>query len=49
MRHVHCHWLADDFAKNPLVVKDGYAIVPQGVGIATELDEAKLEKYAVRA
>ncbi len=42
-------WLADDIAKNPLVVKDGYAIVPEGVGIATELDEAKLEKYAVRA
>lgn len=42
-------WLADDIAQNPLVVKDGYAIVPQGVGIATELDEAKLEKYAVRA
>ena len=42
-------WLADDVAKNPLVVKDGYAVVPQGVGIATELDEAKLEKYAVRA
>jgi len=42
-------WLADDVAKNPLVVKDGYAIVPQGVGIATELDEAKLEKYAVKA
>lgn len=42
-------WLADDVAKNPLVVKDGYAVVPQGIGIATEVDEAKLEKYAVAA
>jgi muconate cycloisomerase len=41
-------WLADDIAKNPLVVEDGYAIVPQGLGIATEIDEDKLEKYAVR-
>ena len=42
-------WLADDVARNPLVVKDGHAIVPQGLGIATELDEAKLAKYAVAA
>ena len=30
-------------------MKDGYAVVPQGIGIATEVDEAKLEKYAVAA
>lgn len=41
-------WLADDVVRNPLVVKDGYAHVPDGVGIGVELDEAKLARYAVR-
>lgn len=41
-------WLAGDIVKRPLVVKDGYAVVPQGVGIGVELDDAQLAKYAVR-
>ncbi len=41
-------WLAGDIVRNPLVVKDGYALVPEGVGIGMELDESKLEKYAVQ-
>jgi L-alanine-DL-glutamate epimerase-like enolase superfamily enzyme len=40
-------WLADDVVRNPLVVADGHALVPHGVGIATELDEGKLARYAV--
>ena len=40
-------WLADDIVKHPLVVKDGYALVPQGVGIGVEIDEEKLAKYTV--
>jgi muconate cycloisomerase len=40
-------WLADDIARNPLVIREGFAHVPQGIGIATELDEAKLQAYAV--
>jgi muconate cycloisomerase len=41
-------WLADDIVRNPLVIRDGHAFVPQGVGIGMELDEAKLAKYAVK-
>ncbi len=41
-------WLADDIVRNPLVVRDGYAFVPQGVGIGVELDEDKLAKYVVK-
>lgn len=41
-------WLADDVVRNPLVVKEGYAFVPQEVGIGVEVDEEKLIKYAVR-
>jgi muconate/chloromuconate cycloisomerase len=40
-------WLADDIVKNPLLVRDGYAFVPQGIGIGIELDDDKLAKYAV--
>jgi muconate cycloisomerase len=41
-------WLAGDVVRQPLVVKDGHAVVPQGPGIGVELDEALLAKYAVR-
>jgi muconate cycloisomerase len=41
-------WLAGDIVRQPLVVKDGYAVVPDGIGIGVELDESKLERYAVR-
>jgi muconate cycloisomerase len=41
-------WLAGDVVRQPLVVKDGYAVVPQGLGIGVELDETLLAKYAVR-
>jgi muconate cycloisomerase len=41
-------WLADDIVKNPLVIRDGYAFVPQGPGIGVELDEEKLARYTVR-
>jgi len=40
-------WLADDVVKRSLVVRDGYALVPDGVGIGVEVDEAKLGRYAV--
>jgi muconate cycloisomerase len=42
-------WLAGDIVKAPLVVTDGHAVVPEGVGIGMELDEARLARYAVRA
>jgi muconate cycloisomerase len=42
-------WLAGDVVKAPLVVKDGYAVVPRGPGIGMELDEAELARYLVRA
>jgi len=41
-------WLADDIVKNPLVIQNGYALVPQGIGIGMELDEDKLAKYVVK-
>jgi L-alanine-DL-glutamate epimerase-like enolase superfamily enzyme len=34
-------------AKNPLVIKGGFAQVPEGPGIGLEFDEAALEKYRV--
>jgi muconate cycloisomerase len=40
-------WLADDIVKRPLVVKDGYAFVPDGVGIGVEVDETRLARYTV--
>jgi muconate cycloisomerase len=40
-------WLADDIVENPLVIRDGHAFVPMGIGIGMELDEDKLAKYAV--
>lgn len=38
-------WLADDPVKNPLTIKDGYILVPDGPGLGVELDEAKIEQY----
>ncbi len=40
-------WLADDVVKNPLLVRDGFAFIPEGAGIGVELDEEKLSRYAV--
>jgi muconate cycloisomerase len=41
-------WLADDIVRTPLAVVDGQALVPEGAGIGVELDEAKLQRYAIR-
>lgn len=41
-------WLAGDIVRNPLVVKDGHAVVPDGVGIGVEVDESRLEQYTVQ-
>ena len=42
-------WLAADIVKNPLQVKDGYAIVPvDGPGIGVELDEERLAKWVIK-
>ncbi|MBD8005185.1 muconate/chloromuconate family cycloisomerase [Bacillus norwichensis] len=38
-------WLADDPVKNPLTIKDGSILVPDGPGLGVELDETKVEKY----
>ncbi|RST61176.1 muconate/chloromuconate family cycloisomerase [Siminovitchia terrae] len=38
-------WLADDLVKNPLTIKDGSILVPDGPGLGVELDETKVEKY----
>jgi len=35
--------LANDLIKEPLEFKDGYAIVPMGLGLGVELDEEQLE------
>ncbi len=41
-------WLADDIVKQPLRIEQGFAYVPQGLGIGMDIDEEKLEKYAHR-
>ncbi|VEF46600.1 mandelate racemase/muconate lactonizing protein [Bacillus freudenreichii] len=38
-------WLADDPVKNPLTIKDGTILVPEGPGLGVELDEEKVKKY----
>ncbi|HZQ10493.1 MAG TPA: enolase C-terminal domain-like protein [Anaerolineae bacterium] len=40
-------WLADDIVTKPLALEGPFALVPPGVGIGVELDEAKLARYAV--
>lgn len=41
--------LRQQLARNPITVVDGYAAVPQEPGIGIEIDEAVVERYAVRA
>ncbi|MCK4814275.1 hypothetical protein KA005_00780 [bacterium] len=41
-------WLSDDIVKVPLAVQRPFAIVPDGVGIGVEVDEAKLARFSVR-
>ena len=36
----------DDVVKQPLAYKDGYLLVPSGVGLGVEVDEALLEEKA---
>ncbi|MDD3657090.1 MAG: mandelate racemase/muconate lactonizing enzyme family protein [Atribacterota bacterium] len=38
--------LGGDVVKNPIIIKEGYAEVPQGIGIGVELDKDKLKKYS---
>jgi len=38
--------ISDDVVREPLVIKDGFAEVPTGVGLGAELDEQKVEKYS---
>ncbi len=37
----------DDLLVNPIVIRDGYAEVPDAPGLGVELDEVALEKYKV--
>ena len=39
---------ADDFAKLPLIHKDGFMSVPEGPGFGVELDDDKIKKYATQ-
>jgi muconate cycloisomerase len=41
------HKYLDDIIKEPFVYKNGHLIVPDGPGLGIEVDEQKLEKYAV--
>jgi muconate cycloisomerase len=41
------HKYLDDIIKEPFAYKDGHLIVPDGPGLGIEVDEQKLEKYAV--
>ncbi len=38
--------ISDDVVREPLVIKDGFAEVPTGIGLGAELDEQKIEKYS---
>lgn len=38
--------LDGDVVKNPITIKDGYAEVPQGMGIGAEIDDDKLNKFS---
>ena len=40
-------WLDGDIVTEPMILEGPFAVVPDGVGIGVELDEAKLSKYAV--
>jgi len=37
----------DDLITSPIVMRDGYALVPQGPGLGVELDEEALRRFAV--
>lgn len=37
----------DDIIKDPLVYEDGALLVPQGPGLGVEVDEAKIQQYAI--
>ena len=39
--------LADDILHEPIVFKDGYAILPEGPGLGVQVDEEKLKKYRI--
>jgi muconate cycloisomerase len=39
----------DDLLKQPFKLIDGAIEVPEGLGMGIEVDEAKIEKYRVRA
>ena len=41
------HKYLDDIIKEPFVYKNGHLIVPDGPGLGIEVDEQKLERYAV--
>ena len=41
------HKYLDDIIKEPFVYRNGHLIVPDGPGLGIEVDEQKLEKYAV--
>lgn len=38
--------IEDDIVMESIKIEDGYAIVPDGVGVGVELDEEKLKKYS---
>ncbi len=43
------HYLVDDIVKTPIVIDNGQMRCPRGMGHGVEVDEAKVERYRIRA
>ena len=38
----------DDLIQEPIVIENGYARIPEGLGLGVELDDDAVERYRVR-
>ena len=42
------HYLTDDVVTEPLLPRDGWMVPPEKPGLGLELDEKKVQRYAVK-